>query len=193
MPRKTLKPVPGVYVGIDSGAGGGLAVIDWRGATAEPMPKTDADLWKWFYDRKTLFRANGPTTIVIEKVTGYHSGEGFKAGSSAMFNFGVGYGMLKMAARAIGLAPIEVPPQKWQKALGIPPKVKHTGQKKVRISRGKNKGQWRLKRVGGEDAKDFKNRLKEFAQRLYPKLDVTLATADALLIATYCQRSSLNR
>ena len=39
-----------------------------------------------------------------------------------------------------------------------------------------------------ESKTEWKNRLKGMAQQLYPDLKVTLATADALLIATYCKR-----
>lgn len=57
-----------------------------------------------------------------------------------------------------------VPPQRWQKGLGIPGRRKDEG-----------KPAW-------------KRRLLQYAQRLYPDMKVTLATADALLLATYAQR-----
>lgn len=100
-------------------------------------------------------------TAVIEQVGGY-IGEGQPG--SAMFNFGRGVGHLEMALLACGIPAESVPPRKWQKAMGI------SSRKKT-----ETKAQW-------------KSRLKSVAQRLFPSENVTLATADALLIAEYCRR-----
>lgn len=96
---------------------------------------------------------------IIEKV---HSMPG--QGVVSMFKFGMIYGKLLMALTALEIPFEEVTPQKWQKALGIVPKSRD------------------------ETKTEFKNRLKIKAQQLFPKEKVTLATSDALLIATYCQR-----
>ena len=96
---------------------------------------------------------------VIEKV---HSMP--RQGVASSFKFGMGYGGLRMALIASHIPFEEVTPQVWQRALGIPP-------------RGKT-----------ETPTKWKNRLKAKAQQLYPRLEVTLKTADALLLATYCQR-----
>lgn len=98
---------------------------------------------------------------VIEKVGGY-TGSGQPG--SAMFKFGASYGGLRMALVAAGIPFEEVTPQKWQRALGITPKKKE-----------QSKTQW-------------KNRLKAVAQQLFPHVIITLATADAILIAEYCKR-----
>lgn len=103
---------------------------------------------------------------VLEKVGGYI---GSGQPGSAMFKFGANYGALKMALVASEIPFIEVTPQKWQKSLGITPRRKN-----------ESKTQW-------------KNRLKAFAQQLFPKESITLATCDALLIAEYCRRSHLER
>lgn len=99
---------------------------------------------------------------VIEKVGGYVAGN--PSPGSAMFNFGKSYGLLLMALTAAEIPFEEVTPQRWQKGLGIPP-------------RGKD-----------EEKREFKNRLKERAQQLFPKEKITLSTCDALLIAEYCRR-----
>lgn len=104
------------------------------------------------------------SSAIIEQVGGY-TGEGQPG--SAMFNFGKGAGHLEMALLACGIPTESVPPRRWQKALGISPRKK-----------AETKTQW-------------KNRLKSVAQRLFPKEKVTLATADALLIALYCKRKHL--
>jgi len=98
---------------------------------------------------------------IIEKV---HSQPGNAA--RAMFTFGWGYGGLRMALTARGIPFEEVLPSVWLRGLDIPK------QKKT------------------ESRTQFKNRLKAKAQQLFPTVEVTLATADALLIAEYCRRKA---
>jgi hypothetical protein len=59
-----------------------------------------------------------------------------------------------------------VPPKKWQQALGLG------------SAKDLTKTQW-------------KNKLKNKAQQLYPQIKVTLATADALLIYEAARRNLL--
>jgi hypothetical protein len=164
-----------IYLGIDPGASGGLASITLPRDDPFPllpavhtykMPETERDLWKLVCGWGTCGRAPGELLEVaacIEKVGGYIGGPGFKAGSSAMFNFGVGYGRLRMALIAAEIPFEEIPPQRWQKAFG-------------------------LHRKPNEKKTSFKNRLKSKAQQLFPGVEVTLATADALLLAEYTRR-----
>lgn len=153
---------PTLYIGIDPGASGGLACLTPGGVYHTPMPETERDVWDWVNDTPK-YRANGsPCFAVIEKVGGYIQGN--KLPGSAMFNFGRSYGGLRMALIAAGIPFEEATPQRWQKTLGIPSRKKD-----------ESKGQ-------------FKNRLKARAQQLFPSVKVTLATADALLIAEYCRR-----
>lgn len=150
---------PAVYLGIDPGASGGLACLSFDPVDAVAMPATDRDVWDWI--RFLGHRPNGHVFAVIEKVGGYI---GKQQPGSAMFKFGRSYGSLCMALTAANIPFEEITPQRWQKGLGI------TTRKKT-----ETRTQW-------------KNRLKAHAQRLFPSVAVTLATADALLIATYCQR-----
>jgi hypothetical protein len=107
-------------------------------------------------DLATLLRQFPSGGVVyLEKVGGYAGGRG--APGSAMFNFGKGVGHLEAITYMQGFEMRQVAPQKWQKALSL-------GN-----SNGMSKTEW-------------KNKLKERAQQLYPKVTVTLATADALLI-----------
>lgn len=96
---------------------------------------------------------------IIEKV---HSMP--KQGVSSTFKFGVSYGGLRMALVGIGVPFEEVTPQVWQKALSIP------------------------RRKKTETTAQWKNRLKAKAQQLFPRVEITPKTADALLIAEYCRR-----
>ena len=98
---------------------------------------------------------------VIEKVGGYVAGN--PTPGSAMFKFGRSYGGLRMALVAARIGFEEVTPQKWQKEMG-------------------------LIRAKSEDNTRWKNRLKQKAQQLFPTANVTLKTADAILIAEYCRR-----
>lgn len=159
-----------IYIGVDPGASGGMANLFDDHVFLSPMPATEKDVWEWFAsfsDRNGGGKYN--SFAVIEKVGGYLQGGGDGPGGgaangSAMFKFGKSVGFLIGCLTAAGIPFEEVTPQKWQKGLGIPPRKK------------------------GESKTDWKNRLKQFAQRLYPSEKITLATADALLLATYAQR-----
>jgi hypothetical protein len=104
----------------------------------------------------------GDKVALIEKVGGFIQGN--PAPGSAMFNFGANYGGLRMALVAAGIPFEAITPQSWQKEFGI-------------ATKGKT-----------ETKTQFKNRIKACAQRLYPKIVVTLPIADALLIALSCRR-----
>ena len=148
-----------LYLGIDPGASGGLAVIDGgKHVETTSMPATEKDIWLWVCMEQREQRA------VIEYNTGFVGGEGNPG--SAMFKFGTNHGLLEMALIAAAIPYEKVSPAKWQKALGITP---------------------RKKGVGAESRTQFKNRLKSRAQSLFPSAKVTLSTCDALLIAHYCR------
>ena len=157
------------YLGIDPGKNGGIASIHCGVAAAAPMPATERDVWNLLLSCIPQAQSvrTGNITAVIEKVGGFVGGNPLPG--SAMFNFGASYGGLRMALIAAGIPFIEVTPQRWQKALGIPPRKKT------------------------ESKTAWKNRLKALAQQQFPKVDVTLKTADALLIALYCSLGPLNR
>ena len=99
------------------------------------------------------------TRAVIEAV---HSMP--RQGVSSSFKFGRNYGFLRGCLIAAKIPFAEVTPRGWLKALGI--RTKHKTETNV---------QW-------------KNFLKGLAQQRFPSVKVTLATADALLIAEYCRK-----
>ena len=101
---------------------------------------------------------DGLETVVMEQVVGYIP----MAGAGAMFSFGENFGFIKGACQALSMKLILVRPKVWQEALSL-------GNKK-------------------EYDKQWKNHLKERAQRIYPNIKVTLKTADALLILDYAQK-----
>ncbi len=153
---------PAIYIGIDPGASGGLAFIYNDQVTAFSMPKTERDIWDAVYDELAATDADTRRFAVIERVGGFIAGN--PSPGSAMFKFGHSYGGLRMALVGNDVPFDDVTPQKWQKALGITPRNKE------------------------ESKPQFKNRLKARAQLLFPKLRVTLDTADALLLAEFCRR-----
>ena len=157
-----------LYVGVDPGASGGLVVIGPSGVVAEKMPATEADVWGWVSLLHLDGYLDGPPPEVyaaVEKVGGY---VGEAQPGSAAFKFGLSYGGVRMALTAAGVPFDDVTPQTWQKAFGL-----HRGK--------------------AESKTAWKNRLKAKAQQLFPGVAVTLATADALLIAEYCRRKHEGR
>jgi hypothetical protein len=142
-------------IAIDPGASGGIALRDNEGfVTAFRMPQTEGDVVTFLYGLSTV---SGARVAYVERVGGF-TGEGQPG--SAMFKFGRGVGVLIGALMALNWRVIEVPPQRWQKHIGIGTR-------------------------GGDSKTDWKNKLKSEAQRRYPDQAVTLATADALLMMEY--------
>lgn len=181
--RRPLRPAAQertIYIGVDPGKTGGLVALLRHSTTVTQMPTTERDTWEWF---KQVVGGSQRVVAVIELVGGY-MGKGTEAPGSAMFKFGRGYGNLTGFMTATErISYEEVPPHVWQRALGIPPRKK--GNRRPVVNK---KGKTVVKMVGGESKSQWKNRLKAKAQQLFPSVEVTLATADALLIALYCKR-----
>lgn len=151
-----------IYIGVDPGMSGGLAIITPDESMGMEMPESERDIWDWFHlweDRR--FYAAFAVIEIVHAMPGN--------GVSGMFKFGMSYGGLRMALTAAAIPFDGVRPQEWQKALGI---------------KGRDK-------KDGESQPDFKKRLRARAQQLFPSLEVTLATADALLLAEYCRRTQI--
>lgn len=138
-----------IFIGIDPGKSGGIAVIRGAVCSAWKMLETDSDTLNMLKDHAGL----GQCFALLERV---HAMPG--QGVTSTFTFGEGFGKLQMALTAAKIPYAFVTPQKWQKALGC-------------LTKGD------------------KNVSKAMAQRLFPDLKVTHATADALLIAEYNRRT----
>lgn len=166
------------YLGIDPGQSGGIALIGGRSINLWPMPADEVGVWG-LISREVKRAPN--VKAVIEAV---HAMPG--NGVAGMFKFGLGVGGLRMALVAAGVEFISIHPNQWQRQLGVEPRRKHTGVKKMVVQRGKHKGKMVERPCGGESYEDFKERLCTFAQHLYPKQQgITLKTCDALLLATW--------
>ena len=84
-----------------------------------------------------------------------------KQGVKSVFTFGQGYGQWLGILASYSIPYIQVTPQKWMKFFGAMPKEK----------------------------KDRKNHLKHLAQQRFPGIKITLATSDAILLATYLKEN----
>lgn len=99
-----------VWIGIDPGINGGIACIYQDGkVTADKMPETEKDLFE------LLSRAIIKTQpfALLERVSSSP-----QMGVKSAFTFGQGYGALRMALIALGIAHETVNPAKWQKSIG---------------------------------------------------------------------------
>lgn len=173
MPVK-INPPKLTVLGFDPGVSGGVAILSGLDPVALPMPETYRDLWE-------LVRTYGPAVRRVrdvfafaEQVGGYmgraagEKGSANRASAHTMFRFGYGAGMIEAFLIAADIPYELVPPQRWQRSgpdsLGISPRKK------------------------GEGKTAWKGRLRSHAQRLFPGLRVTSATADALLLAEWGRR-----
>lgn len=100
-----------------------------------------------------------PRMAMIERVSAMP-----KQGIASTFKFGVNYGGLLMALVAIKIPFELVSPVVWQREFSLPT----------------------LKKSGAYSVKKRAHRAR--AQELFPKIKVTNAIADALLIAEFCRR-----
>lgn len=154
-----------VAIGVDPGTSGGIAVIysPVSGSPVVTLQAIDKLTEHELWDFVQSCQAE-ICYAVMEKVGGFIQGS--PAPGSAMFNFGCNFGMLRMALVAAGI-PFELEtPQRWMKFYGIV-------------------------RAKTESKTEWKRRLKELAQRLYPNEKITNATADALLMAHYAKKTKL--
>jgi hypothetical protein len=141
----------------DPGKSGGIVFRRPEGQVFSlPMPETVTDLKTIFED----FRSLGITTVLLEKVTGFIRVPGRPQLSGAAGVMMKTVGWIEAFTVAYGMRLEEVRPQVWQPKLG-------------------------LFRKPGEDQTDWKNRLKDLAQRLYPQHKITRKTADAFLLLEY--------
>lgn len=151
-------------IGIDPGLNGGVAFVWNDGVWKDGCPGA-VKMPSTRLDILQLMSEmlHKPDAVaVVEKV---HSMP--RQGVASSFKFGMMYERACFAVQAAGIKLIEATPREWQKGLGIP------SRKKI------------------ETPTQWKNRLRAKAQELFPGVNVTLYTADALLIAEYCRRTQL--
>jgi len=153
-----------LYLGIDPGASGGFAATHPElddGVWFQSLDKTERERWDQLCNVVTVANSNSwPIRAAIERIAPGFAGTG-KAQMAKLYG---SYTALRMALVGLGVTDFAAPvAATWQAGLGIPRKMK------------------------SESREQWKRRLKEFAGQLYPQLFITNSTADALLIARYCQ------
>ena len=147
-------------IGIDPGASGGIAWVLSNKSIDQSigckgMPDTETDIIDLI---RSIVAKDIDTLVVIEEVGGFC---GVGQPGSAMFKFGFSAGFLRGVVMAFGCRVEIVRPQKWQKHFSL----------------------GTSKQAGGKS--EWKRKLKAEAQRRYPALDITLKTADAVLLMDY--------
>jgi hypothetical protein len=149
---------PVTFLGIDPGLGGALAILrDGDLAQCWRTPVAEDDV---------LYLLRGipdPYFAVVERIPCAVLGTA-KGSMSKLYGSYIGW---RMALAAAGIPYRAVMASVWQRGLGIPGRIRD-GSGAVIESRRK-----------------WKARLRDEAQRRYPELRVTLAVADALLLAYY--------
>jgi crossover junction endodeoxyribonuclease RuvC len=105
-----------LYLGIDPGISGGIAVLDEAGNVrlAEPMPTAGKDvdagrLASLLRSQRDLDTGSDYALAAVEHV-GAMPGQGV----CSMFSFGCGWGMVRGVLAAIGIPVQLVRPQKWK-------------------------------------------------------------------------------
>ena len=152
-----------VYIGIDPGLSGGLAVFDGMDMLAFNMPQTYPDIYLKLQEIQRHY-PNEELVAILEDV-----GHGLPGQSSkATATFARHNGHLEMALYALGIKTVKATPQKWQK---------HYSNQ--------------LGKSSEHEKKVWKNRLKGLAQSMFPGANVTLYTADAILLAYYGRKEEL--
>lgn len=158
------KPTNKVFIGVDPGMNGGIALI---------KPEMDTDFIKVHRCPKTVNEmaglfdacvgmANGSDNVVlfVEHVWTF-PGDG-RVGA---FRFGYNYGLWKGIAGANEIEIYNIPPKRWQGSFDIPEKTY-----------GRERKKW----------------LKDHAEALFPNIKITFNTADAVLIANYAKECYYN-
>jgi hypothetical protein len=143
---------------IDPGKGGGIAVFYNGGADARKMPETLKELAD---TTRALTAADMPSVCYLEAVPKFC---GHNRPAASIFTLAESYGAAQGVLASVGIRTVLVRPQDWQKGLNLG------------------------KRKDSKSHHGWKAKLKAEAQRRFPALTVTLATADALLLLDYALR-----
>ncbi|MGN1228543.1 MAG: hypothetical protein ACI4T5_02660 [Prevotella sp.] len=150
-----------LYIGIDPGLNGGIAVLDKNGGveSVTKIPETPQDILEY------LGEYSGQDCVcVLEDV-----GHGMPGQSSrATATFARHNGHLEMALLALSIRTEKVTPQKWQKIY------------QLGSSKGIDKRVWKNK---------MKAKAQQLFPSLGKR--ITLSTSDALLLAEYARRMAL--
>lgn len=152
-----------IYVGIDPGVNGAIAMINDRGKVCL-YPLRDMTLQSMVFLFESIFvigQGGPPMIVMLERL---HALPSSFRGCSTSWTLSGSYHSIKTLLAVYEVKVDEVLPAKWQSEIGVTIK-----KSKVKV--------------------DKKKINREKAQFLFPKVEgINLDTADALLIAEYCRR-----
>lgn len=159
-----------MILAIDPGASGGFAAYSMVNPhdllerfSSIAMPKTGREIVSALTPGLGFVPETDAPVAYLEDLVKY---TGRNMPSSSMATYAGNWGFLKGALIALNYRIVIVPPKTWQKALGLG------------TAKGMSKTEWKTK-------------LKNRAEQLFPGVKVTLATADALLILEAARRGLL--
>ena len=154
-----------VYIGIDPGMTGAIAILDGDDIKTYRMPlrKINGKSFLNAWDIYTLLKSNPNANVAIEEV---HAMPG--NGSVSMFTFGGAYHGILCILEIAGLKFRTVRPQEWQRHFGLARNRK------------------------GEPKIDVKKSIQGVATRLFPSIDTAKRDghADALLMALWLKETT---
>lgn len=143
------------FIGIDPGKNGGIAYLTNGRIHASKMPSTLDELksvLEYIHDNH-----KNPCVFVetVQAWTGDDDSPGKKFGINKMLK---SYNQIESTLTFVGLPFVPVYPVSWQTTCGL------------------------LIRGSKETKTERKNRFKDYAQNLFPELNITLATSDAVCL-----------
>lgn len=164
-----------MIIAIDPGASGAIAWCRNDGSDVHvvPMPETRRDTIDVI--KQACGEPDWQTVCYHEKINPFIP----DGGASMMFNFGASVERCGCIIETLNVRLIEIPPKSWQKELGL------GGSYRIKVPKKGEATPEEIKAAKAHNAKakgEWKNKLKEEAQRRFPTLKVTLKTCDALLI-----------
>lgn len=197
-----------MIIAVDPGANGAIAWysggLNWEIIGLRKMPETRGDTIAVFKEIIASTLPNDRIVCYHEKVANFIP----DGGASQMMAFGRSAERCACIAETLGIPLIEILPKEWQKLLNLGSSERKSVPKAPRADKSMSKKEakaaaaaWKaehadeitaVKASNAKAKRDWKNKLKEEAQRRYPGIPgVTLYTADALLILAAAARYNM--
>jgi hypothetical protein len=177
------------YMGIDPGATGSIGMVNasGTGASVHPMPDTELGVYRLLQNLTTLMQV---ARAGIEHVNAFPG-----QGVSTMFRFGYNAGLVRMALIATQVPFDVISAQSWNAELGLSVRAKQRRRSPEEIAAEKAAKKAMTKeqklaegRERSAKQRDRKRAYRTLAERLFPALQTTTETADAVLIAECVRR-----
>ena len=164
------------FIGVDPGSSGGIAWSNRSGVFVVAMPETRRgciDTIDTILQQSKQDGCSIDPIAYMEKVAPFIPG----GGASSMFIFGRNVERVGCVLECKGVRIVEIIPRSWQKALGL------GNSDRVKITKDMSPTEVKSAKAHNDIAKrQWKSKLKEEAERRFPKIKVTLKNCDALLL-----------